>query len=666
MTPVFLVHCARSSGSGREGLPAGDDRISLQAFRRLLEDLGIVVEIVEIDRETMDGSSGSYGVAEQADAIYDVCAHISRPCLLLSFTTPDRTPLCQRCPTIPIFTWQYADLQAEREIGRPVADWASILAALGNAITHSSVAEELVRKAMGDAYPVSSIPAPVWSRSSPACDSLGRNPDLGRRPLEILAVELEGRGAVEDPAGFRAEASFEIDIPTIEEATKEDTARTKSLELTGVVYAAVFDPRRRSKNSREIVRAFVRSLGECDDATLVVELRGRKSDAYDHLAEVLGELRPFRCRVVVIDRPLTEFALHALAMATTYAVNASSDEGHPLSLMQFMSCGVPAIAPRHAAMSDFVDERNAFLVEGTLDSPPDRDLLFRSPSLRIADGSLTAALTESYRVAREDPERYRELSRHAWGALRQHCSDTVVRQSLIRHLLMWIRSHGYPGFRFGRFGDAWPGRERSRYSQGNEELIVRDFFGDSRNGTFVDVGCAAPNDCSTTCYLEKHLGWSGLGIDAQVQYGAAFEVERPRTVFENFIVTDHEGTVEDFYRVPYAPGLSSTSKVRRVFGRTWTTRRVSVPTTTLNSILERHGITSIDFLSIDVEHSEPKVLAGFDIVRFRPRLVCIEYPGDPDAISQYFAKHGYEQIEKYEPFDRTNRYFRPGVEGRSP
>ncbi len=44
------------------------------------------------------------------------------------------------------------------------------------------------------------------------------------------------------------------------------------------------------------------------------------------------------------------------------------------------------------------------------------------------------------------------------------------------------------------------------YSQGNEELVVRDFFQDRRRGVFVDVGCGLPQHNSMTFYLERHLG----------------------------------------------------------------------------------------------------------------------------------------------------------------
>jgi hypothetical protein len=55
---------------------------------------------------------------------------------------------------------------------------------------------------------------------------------------------------------------------------------------------------------------------------------------------------------------------------------------------------------------------------------------------------------------------------------------------------------------------------KALYSQGKEELIIRDFFKDRRDGVYVDLGCWQWETASTTLYLERHLGWSGLAIDA--------------------------------------------------------------------------------------------------------------------------------------------------------
>src|SRR5437868_15135190 len=68
----------------------------------------------------------------------------------------------------------------------------------------------------------------------------------------------------------------------------------------------------------------------------------------------------------------------------------------------------------------------------------------------------------------------------------------------------------------------------SRHSQFLEEWIIRDFFHDKRNGVFVDVGAADPRQASNTYFLEQHLGWSGIAVDAQDTYRSAWEQFRPK------------------------------------------------------------------------------------------------------------------------------------------
>ena len=197
------------------------------------------------------------------------------------------------------------------------------------------------------------------------------------------------------------------------------------------------------------------------------------------------------------------------------------------------------------------------------------------------------------------------------------------------------------------------------YSQGNEELIVRDFFQDQRGGFFVDVGCAWPVRNSTTFYLEKHLGWSGIGVDGLPDYGPWWEKSRPQSRFFNFIVTDHTGDPESFYRAGW-PGLSSTQKDRKFGGREVKQFELKVPTTTLNDLLAKNGVERIDFLSMDIEGAEPLALAGFDIQKYAPRLVCIE-AGEAvrGQLLEYFRSNNYERIEKYLRHDGSNWYFTP-------
>jgi hypothetical protein len=85
-----------------------------------------------------------------------------------------------------------------------------------------------------------------------------------------------------------------------------------------------------------------------------------------------------------------------------------------------------------------------------------------------------------------------------------------------------------------------------------------------------------------------------------------------------------------------------------------------VPTATLGRVLEEAGVTKVDYLSMDIELAEPKALAGFDIAKYRPELVCIEvHPEVRQQIFDYFTRHSYVVVGKYLRIDPTNVYFQP-------
>lgn len=205
-----------------------------------------------------------------------------------------------------------------------------------------------------------------------------------------------------------------------------------------------------------------------------------------------------------------------------------------------------------------------------------------------------------------------------------------------------------------------PYRERygAKVSDGPEEWIVRDFFGDEHGGIFVDVGAAHYREKSNTYRLETALGWSGVAIDAQAHYAADYRAHRPRTTFVPAFVSDRVGTV-DFYVPAHNPGVASADR-GFVDGVDRVVRTDRLPTVTLTQLLDRVGITTIDYLSMDIEREEPKALAGFDLGRFKPRLVCIEaHVPVRQQIINYFASREYVVVGKYWTVDGANLYFMP-------
>ena len=160
----------------------------------------------------------------------------------------------------------------------------------------------------------------------------------------------------------------------------------------------------------------------------------------------------------------------------------------------------------------------------------------------------------------------------------------------------------------------------THWSTGPEEWIARDFFQDRRGGVFVDVGSADAREGSNTYYLEAQLGWSGIAVDALAEYGPTYLTHRPKTQFFPLFVGDHS---DDRAVIYVANRRTTVSSVSRDFSTFYAdeddvTAR-SVPTITLNDLLVKSGVTHVDFLSMDIELSEPMALAGFDLRQVQTR-----------------------------------------------
>jgi FkbM family methyltransferase len=198
-----------------------------------------------------------------------------------------------------------------------------------------------------------------------------------------------------------------------------------------------------------------------------------------------------------------------------------------------------------------------------------------------------------------------------------------------------------------------------RFSERNEEIIIRHFFKDRRGGFFVDVGAYHYRDGSNTYYLDKYLDWKGIAIDANGEFGQGYRQNRPRTMFYNFFVSDKSDEKAEFYIVRDPGHLTkSTAAPEFVIGRK--TEEVKVPTITLNDLLAKHDVRKIDFLNIDIELWEPHALAGFDIEKYRPDLVCVEaHRQVRDQLLAYFGAHDYVRLDHYFLFDQRNWYFTP-------
>jgi glycosyltransferase involved in cell wall biosynthesis len=212
----------------------------------------------------------------------------------------------------------------------------------------------------------------------------------------------------------------------------------EDVSIEGVIYTTVFNPFDGRKNWLDLICAFCIALREAEDATLIVKLTHNSTqDACRGMLDTLYRLTPFKCRVVIVRGYISDADYESLVLATTYIVNTSTGEGQCLPLMEFMSCGKPAIAPRHTSMLDYVDNENTFVVKSSLELsawPHDWRQGYRTLRHRLDIGCLIEQYAESYRVAKTDHARYTAMSNHAVETMRAHCSKASAFEKLTKFL----------------------------------------------------------------------------------------------------------------------------------------------------------------------------------------------------------------------------------------
>lgn len=163
------------------------------------------------------------------------------------------------------------------------------------------------------------------------------------------------------------------------------------------------------------------------------------------------------------------------------------------------------------------------------------------------------------------------------------------------------------------------------YAQNAEDVVLARGFAGLNDGFYVDVGAGHPvYDSVTKRFYDQ--GWSGINVEPLPDECELLRRERPRDINLEMALSDEPGNLPLFAGPPENRGSSTLHREiaegYRQRGEHFCEREVAV--STLDTVLDEHADRPIDLLKIDVEGHEAKVLAGFDLGRWRPRVLVIE------------------------------------------
>lgn len=197
------------------------------------------------------------------------------------------------------------------------------------------------------------------------------------------------------------------------------------------------------------------------------------------------------------------------------------------------------------------------------------------------------------------------------------------------------------------------------YAQNFEDVLLERVFKNQEAGFWIDVGAWDDTLDSVTRHFYGK-GWRGVNVEPVPSYWQKLEHGRSRDTNLNIALLDKLGT-SIFYEIP-GTGLSTFDRQQAerhgAEGQDVLEREVKVSTLAL--ICAQHAEHQpIDFLKLDTEGTELKVLQGGDWKRFRPRVVIIEatQPCSPEPTHHVWEPFLLDQGYLFAYFDGLNRFY---------
>jgi len=182
---------------------------------------------------------------------------------------------------------------------------------------------------------------------------------------------------------------------------------------------------------------------------------------------------------------------------------------------------------------------------------------------------------------------------------------------------------------------------------GQDFWVFGEAFNEQTHGFFVDIGAHDGISISNTYILELKYRWSGICIEANPITFKELKNNR-RAANLNVCLDRAEGEVT-FVLGDVMGGIVDQDTDNNDIDAI-TENVVKLRTTSLNRVFEERCVPSIvDYLSIDVEGAEERILAEFDFHKYTFRCITIERP--TELLRSIFKDNGYILIKEIPALD---------------
>ena len=185
--------------------------------------------------------------------------------------------------------------------------------------------------------------------------------------------------------------------------------------------------------------------------------------------------------------------------------------------------------------------------------------------------------------------------------------EQKIKKFLINHSLSYY---------FYKIFKLFKNKEKEIILENLEKIYLLIDFLEKNYGFYVDIGCYHPTKGSLTYFLYKK-GWRGLNVDLSKISIDLFKLARPKDYNIHAAVTDFDGETHFFEN-------GMINQQNTLENSETNLKKIKIIAFKLQTLLEKLNINHIDFLNIDVEGSDYKVISSLNLNKIRPKMICIE------------------------------------------
>ena len=190
--------------------------------------------------------------------------------------------------------------------------------------------------------------------------------------------------------------------------------------------------------------------------------------------------------------------------------------------------------------------------------------------------------------------------------------------------------------------------KRKYYSSEGEDLFLKKKLNLKKKGFYVDVGAYHPIRKSNTMILYQN-GWRGINIDANQFSIDLFNFVRPHDVNFNLAISDKSEKINFYSSKEHDPqSTASKSFLKHDYidqNRKYNKKKIEART--LNYVLKnsKYNGQKIDFLNIDVQGYDYKVLKSLDFKAYKPKYICVEIQFiNKNKIMNFLSRNKYKKV----------------------